>query len=495
MDAFERMGLFYLGRTYDEARGVVTGEPLLYDARDLTTHAVCVGMTGSGKTGLGIALLEEAAIDGIPAIVIDPKGDLTNLALTFPRLLPSDFRPWIDEAEALRRGESPDDHAAGVARTWREGLAEWGQDGARIERFRRAADAVIYTPGSSAGVGLAALRSLAAPPPELVRDADALRERIAGTASSLAALIGVEADPLRGREHILLAHLLQHAWGQGQDLDLAQLLRRIQAPPLERVGAMDLESFYPAKERFELALRLNNLAASPSFTAWIEGRPLDVPSLLWTSEGRPRIAILSIAHLGDAERMFFVTLLLNEVLAWMRTQPGTTSLRAILYMDEILGYFPPTATPPSKPPMLALLKQARAFGLGVVLATQNPVDLDYKGLGNAGTWFVGRLSTERDRERVLDGLASAASAAPFDRARAARTLGGLASRVFLMRNVHESEPVLFHTRWALSYLRGPLTREQIRGLSAERDRLVVWIATCSGQVELLDAGSQDRCVI
>ena len=469
MEDYEQPGRFYLGRLYDAARGAPGDELLLYDARDLTTHAVCVGMTGSGKTGLCVSLLEEAAIDGIPAIAIDPKGDLTNLLLTFPELRPADFRPWIDEAEAARSGQTPDELAARTAETWRKGLASWGQDGARIERLRSAADAVIYTPGSSAGTGIDILRSFAAPAPQLAADRDALRERVSAAASSLVTLIGGAADPLRSREHILLANLLERAWEQRRDLDLAGLLREIQTPPLERIGAMDLESFFPAAERFELAMRLNNLLAAPGFAAWMEGQPLDVPQLLWTPEGRPRIAILYIAHLSDAERMFFVTLLLHSLLAWMRTQPGTSSLRALLYMDEILGYFPPTANPPSKAPMLALLKQARAFGLGVVLATQNPIDLDYKGLSNAGTWFLGRLQTARDQARVLDGLegASAASWAGFDRARMEATLAGLASRVFLMHDVHESGPVLFHSRWALSYLCGPLTREQIRRLRAE----------------------------
>jgi hypothetical protein len=200
----------------------------------------------------------------------------------------------------------------------------------------------------------------------------------------------------------------------------------------------------------------------------MEGEPLDISRLLYTSEGKPRISILSVAHLSDAERMFFVTILLNEVVSWMRSQPGTGSLRAILYMDEIFGYFPPTANPPSKTPMLTLLKQARAYGLGVVLATQNPVDLDYKGLANTGTWFIGRLQTERDKGRLLDGLESAAAGARFDRRQVERVLSSLDSRVFFMNNVHEDAPVLFHTRWALSYLRGPLTRTQIKTLMAPR---------------------------
>lgn len=469
MNDFEKLGAFYLGRPFDLATRVRSPEPLLYDARDLTTHGVCVGMTGSGKTGLCLALLEEAAIDGIPAIAIDPKGDLGNLALAFPDLAPDDFAPWIDAEEAARKGRTPGEHASAVAETWRKGLADWGQDDERIRRLKAAADVAIYTPGSSAGLPVTILRSFAAPPPALAADDDAVRERVASSVAGLLALLGIDADPVRSREHILLSTLLDRAWREGRDLDLAALIREIQTPPFARIGVMDLESFYPAKDRFALAMLLNNLLASPGFAAWLEGEPLDVPRLLFTPEGRPRIAIFSIAHLSETERMFFVTLLLNEVLAWVRTQPGTSSLRALLYMDEIFGFFPPTANPPSKTPMLTLLKQARAYGLGVLLATQNPVDLDYKGLSNAGTWFIGRLQTERDKARVLDGLEGAAAGRGFDRAAMDRTLSSLGNRVFLMHDVHEDGPVVFETRWVMSYLRGPLTRVQIQRLTASRN--------------------------
>ncbi len=467
MSDFEKLGAFYLGRVYDGERGQVKDELLLYDSKDLTTHALCVGMTGSGKTGLCIALLEEAGIDGIPAVIIDPKGDLGNLLLTFPEVRPTDFQPWVDPAEAGRKGLSLEEHATQTAQLWKNGLADWGQDGARIARFRDAVDLAIYTPGSSAGRPLRALRSLTAPSRELAADGDALRGRVQAAVSGLLSLLDIEADPIRSREHILLSTLVDRAWREGRDLEIASLIAEIQSPPVERVGVLELESFFPSKERFALAMSLNNLLASPGFGAWMEGEPLDVGRLLYTREGRPRLSILSIAHLADRERMFFVTLLLNEVISWMRAQPGTSSLRALLYMDEVFGYFPPTANPPSKTPMLTLLKQARAYGLGIVLATQNPVDLDYKGLANAGTWFLGRLQTERDKERVLDGLegATAAAGATFDRGTMDRILSGLKSRLFLMNNVHDDRPELFQTRWALSYLRGPLTRDQIRSLS------------------------------
>jgi hypothetical protein len=462
--AYEKLGAFYLGRPYDAARGEAEPAPLLYDSRDLLTHAVAVGMTGSGKTGLLIGLLEEAAIDRIPSLVIDPKGDLANLLLTFPELKPADFAPWIDPDAAARTGLTPEAFAAKEAEAWRGGLARWDQSGERIARLRDAAEFALYTPGSEAGLQISILSSLAAPPPEVIADGDLLRERIGTLVSSLLSLLGLESDPIQGREHILLSNVFDAAWREGRGLDLAGLIQQIQKPPIERVGVMDLESFYPAKERFGLAMAFNNLLGSPGFAAWLRGEPLDVDRLLYTAAGKPRVAVFSIAHLSDRERMFFVSLLFNQTLGWMRSKPGTTSLRAILCMDEVFGYMPPVAEPPSKRPLLTLLKQARAFGLGLVLATQNPVDLDYKGLANVGTWFLGRLQTERDKQRLIDGLEGVAAGGKFDRARMEQTLSGLGNRVFLLHNVHEDEPVLFQTRWTLSYLRGPLTRPEIKRL-------------------------------
>lgn len=466
MAVIEKLGQFYLGRRHDLASGETTAEEVLYDAKDLTTHAVCVGMTGSGKTGLCLSLLEEAAIDGIPAICIDPKGDLGNLMLTFPGLTAAEFEPWIDPAEATRKGLTVAEHARNTADLWRKGLAEWGQGPERIQRFRETADVTIFTPASNAGRPLTVLRSFDVPPPDIMNDGEALRERILSAVSGLLALLQIDADPIGSREHILLSTILDQLWRSGQNVDMGTLIRSIQAPPFDKVGFLDLESFFPANDRFKLAMTLNNLLASPGFAAWLEGEPLDINKLLYTPDGKPRLAIVSIAHLTERERMFFVTILLNEVVAWMRAQPGTSSLRALLYMDEIFGYFPPVANPPSKQPMLTLLKQARAYGLGCVLATQNPVDLDYKGLSNTGTWFLGRLQTERDKMRVLEGLEGAATAAGsnFDKQKMEQTLAGLGSRVFLMNNVHEDRPVVFKTRWALSYLRGPVSRSQIETL-------------------------------
>ncbi len=467
---YEKLGAFYLGRPYDLQAKTPKPGILLYDSQDLITHAVCVGMTGSGKTGLCIALIEEAAMDGVPTIAIDPKGDLTNLLLTFPDLGSGDFKPWVNEEDAKRRNVSIDQYAADQAETWKNGLASWGEDGVRIRRLRDAADFAIYTPGSTAGIPVSILASFAAPAQAIRDDPELLQERVATTATSLLGLLGIDADPVKSREHILISSLFSAAWASGASLDLATLIQQIQSPPIARVGVLDIESFYPAKQRFSLAMAMNNLLAAPGFSTWLQGQPLDVGSVLRTPEGKPRVAIFSIAHLGDAERMFFVSLLLNQVLSWTRAQSGTTSLRAILYMDEIFGYFPPVADPPSKRPLLTLLKQARAFGLGIVLATQNPVDLDYKGLANTGTWFLGRLQTERDKLRVLEGLEGAAATANanFDRQKTSEVLAGLGNRIFLMNNVHEDAPEVFESRWAMSYLRGPLTRDQIKVLMQGR---------------------------
>lgn len=466
MTDFEKLGSFYLGKETDLASGEVRDQNLvLYDSKDLTTHGVIIGMTGSGKTGLGICLLEEALIDNIPVIAVDPKGDLANLLLTFPDLAPADFRPWINEQDAATKGMTPDQYAAAQAELWRKGLASWGQGPDRIAKLRSAVEFAVYTPGSSSGRSLSVLRSFTPPPKEVRDDSDLWRDAVQSTSTGVLALLGIAGDPLSSREHILVSNIFEKTWERGESLDLAGLIHAIQTPPFDRLGVLDLESFFPSKDRFTLAMRVNNLLASSGFAAWLEGEPLDAQSLLYGTGGRPRASILNIAHLSDQERMFFMTLLLNRVIAWMRTQSGTTSLRAILYIDELFGFFPPVANPPSKSPLLLLLKQARAFGLGVVLSTQNPVDIDYKGLSNCGTWFLGRLQTEQDKARVLDGLEGAAAGSAFDRASMGQTLSALGKRTFVLHNVHESGPAVFQTRWAMSYLAGPMSRDQIRRLA------------------------------
>jgi len=470
--SFEKLGMFYIGRAIDPDTKVKQDAPLLYDSSGLVTHGVIAGMTGSGKTGLGIGLIEEAAIDGVPVIAIDPKGDLGNLLLTFPKLAPADFAPWVDSDEARRAGQTPEAFAAAEAAKWTKGLADWGEDAARIERLRAAAEFAIYTPGSTSGRPLSIVKSFAAPEPDIMNDADLLRDRVATAATSVLTLAGVDAEPMRSREHTLVSSLFTESWRAGRDLDLATLITQIQTPPITKVGVVDLESFYPSKDRFALAMQLNQLLAAPGFSAWLEGEALDIDRLLYGENGHPRVSVISIAHLDDQERMFFVSLLLNEVVGWMRSQRGTSSLRALIYFDEISGFMPPVSNPPSKGPLLTILKQARAFGLGLVVATQNPVDLDYKALSNAGTWMLGRLQTDRDKARVLDGLEGAAGGASFDRSKLDHLLSSLGKRQFLLHNVHEQEPVVFETRWTLSYLRGPLGRDEIKRLTVRTVRTV-----------------------
>lgn len=467
LPAYEKLGAFFLGKRFDLAQDSLTEDLVLYDSKDLNTHAVIIGMTGSGKTGLGVGLIEEAAIDRVPVIAIDPKGDLANVLLTFPDLKPESFEPWVDPREATRKGQDVSAFAASQAALWKKGLREWGQGPDRIKRLRAAADFQVFTPGSVAATPISALKAFRCPDAGLAsEDPDLYRDNVQATATGILALLNMEADPLTSREHILISRILDHTWREGRDLDLAGLIGQIQRPPFESIGVMDLATFYPPKDRMQLAMTLNNLLAAPGFEAWLSGEPLDVARLLNDpASGKPRVSVLSIAHLSDAERMFFVTLLLNEVIRWMRAQPGTGSLRAVLYMDELFGFMPPVANPPSKQLFLTLLKQARAYGLGLVLATQNPVDLDYKGLSNTGTWFIGRLQTERDKARVMEGLEGAAAGGDFDRGHMEAVLAGLGKRRFLLHNVHDDEAVVFNTRWVMSYLAGPLTRDQLKRLA------------------------------
>lgn len=456
---------FYLGRFVDPKTAKITTKPVEYDPADLTTHAVVTGMTGSGKTGLCISILEEAALQNIPAIIIDPKGDLTNLLLHFPDLLPKDFQPWIDPEMERRTGKSMADIADEAASAWRNGLKEWGIGKERLLALQNAADFAIYTPGSDSGIPVSVLSSLAAPDLDWESNREVLREKISSTVTALLGLVGLnDIDPIRSREHILLSNIFEAHWSEGRDIDLTELILQTQTPPFQNLGAFSVDAFFPPKDRMDLAMILNNILAAPAFEAWREGESLDIQSLLFTREGKPRHGIFYLAHLSDGERMFFVTLLLSAIETWMRTQTGSASLRALLYMDEIYGYLPPTAVPPSKGPLLRMLKQARAFGLGLLLATQNPVDMDYKALSNTGTWFIGKLQTERDKNRLLDGLESAASGG-IPRAAMDKLISSLGKRIFVMHNVHGKMPVLIQTRWTMNFLAGPMTRTQIPALN------------------------------
>ena len=453
-------GHLYLGGVLDTSNGERTDEAVHLEASDLTTHGVIVGMTGSGKTGLSVIMLEEALLSGVPTIIIDPKGDMGNLLLTFPDLAASEFAPWVNPADAERDGISVDELASNTATMWKEGLDGWGITPDRIKKLRDTAEFTIYTPGSNSGVGLDIIGDLSAPEGA---DAEALADEVEGLVSSLLALVDIDSDPLTGREHILLSNLVHRAWSEGQDLELATLLGQIQNPPIRKLGVLDLDSFYPAKDRTALVMKLNGLLASPAFAAWMQGEPLNIDNML--GQG-PKASIISIAHLSDQERQFVVTLILSKVVTWMRKQSGTPELRALVYMDEVFGYVPPTAQPPSKKPILTILKQARAFGVGLVLATQNPVDVDYKALSNAGTWMVGRLQTERDKDRLLEGIT--ASSGGENKSELSNIISSLDKRQFLLHQTRATEPTTFATRWAMSYLPGPLTRTQIGELMEGR---------------------------
>lgn len=464
----EKPGAFYLGKIVDPVTEKITDSILQYESKNLTTHAICVGMTGSGKTGLGITFLEEAALESVPAIIIDPKGDLTNLLLTFPNLAAEDFLPWIDIQEAEKKGESKKQYAELIATTWKNGLSSSFEDGKRIQKLKESVEMQIYTPASNAGIPISILSSFSAPSAILKEDQEFMRDSILSLTSSLLGLLGINADPIKSREAILISALIDRAWQNEKNLDIATLIKEIQNPGFDQLGALDIETFFPQKDRIALSISLNALLASKSFLAWTEGEPLDIDRLLYTNGNKPKFAIFSIAHLSDSERMFFVTLLLNQFLTWMRRLPGSSSLKAILYMDEIFGFFPPTATPPSKLPMLSLLKTARAFGVGVFLSTQNPADLDYKGLANCGTWLIGKLQTERDKNRILEGL-RAASNGELNTATLDKLISSIKKRTFIMRSIYEKEPIIFETRWTMSYLKGPLTLPQIKELTKNQD--------------------------
>ena len=475
MQDYEKLGAFYLGRPYDPASGKAEDGLILYDSKDLVTHAVCFGMTGSGKTGLCIALLEEAAIDGIPALVIDPKGDISNLLLTFPELSAEDFLPWINEDDARSKGVSPEEYARQQAELWKNGLAAWGQDASRIRRLREAADFAVYTPGSTAGLPVSILKSFCRAGSGHRRDPELLRERVNATTTALLGLLGIEADPVQSREHILLATILSNAWKQGRDLDLAALIQAVQTPPVSRIGVLDLEAFYPAKERFALSMALNNLLASPGFEAWLEGEPLDIASLLHTPQGKPRVSIFSIAHLGDAERMFFVSLLLNQMLGWMRAQSGTTSLRAHALHGRDFRLLPAGGESAVQAAAADTAEAGPSLRRGRRAGHAEPGGPGLQGPVQRGD-LVHRPPADRARRnRVLDGLEGAAGGG-VDRQRMERILSQLGNRVFLMNNVHEDAPVVFETRWVMSYLRGPLTRTQIKTLMGPRSQAVAAIA-------------------
>ncbi len=465
---YEKLGLFYMGRNIDKTTQEATDALTLLKNKNFTTHTAIIGMTGSGKTGLGIGLIEEAAIDNIPSILIDPKGDMGNLLLTDPTFNPKSFEPWVED-EANNKNENVATYAKKIASMWQEGIKRDFQDETRVAKLHNI-EKTIYTPGSSAGISINILGSLDAPPSEVLNDADTFGSYLKSTVSSLLSLIKIEADPVSSKEYLLIAQILADKWTNGENISLEKLIGDIIAPNFEKIGVLPLESFYPQDKRFTLATKFNSIIASPTFSAWLQGDALDIQKLLYNENGKAKVAIMSIAHLSDEERVFFVTILLNKYIAWMRRQSGTSALKALLYMDEIYGYFPPSKNPPTKEPMMLLLKQARAFGTGVVLSTQNPVDLDYKGLSNIGTWFIGRLQTSQDIERVIDGLGGKVGAS-YSKSEIKNLLANLKKRTFFLKSAHLDDIRVFGTRWVLSYLKGPLKLAEISKLMEAKKTL------------------------
>lgn len=457
-ELYEKLKLFYLGFKENSTT------PVVYENKDLTTHALIIGMTGSGKTGLGVGLIEEATLDNIPSIIIDPKGDMGNLLLTFPKMDAQSFKPWID-ADQLN-GQSIDAYAQKTASMWKQGIQNSTQDLSRVQRLKDSGDFTIYTPGSSAGVGVALLSDFKAPPQEIMEDRELLSTLVSSTVTSILDLIDIKSDPISGKEHVLISSIFMNFYAQHKDFDIQTLISSIVSPPFKKIGVFAIESFMSQDKRLELALKLNTIIANPSFSGWMQGEALDMDRMLFTKDGKAKVNIFTISHLSDKERMFFVTLLLNTFLGWMRRQEGSARLRALFYMDEIFGFFPPTANPPSKQPMITMLKLARAFGVGVVLSTQNPIDLDYKGLSNIGTWFIGRLQTSQDKDRVIDGLQVQGS--KYSKKELFELLSNIKKRHFLLKNIHDDGLIVFATRWVLSYLKGPLSKKQISALMKDK---------------------------
>jgi hypothetical protein len=354
---------------------------------------------------------------------------------------------------------------AELAQKAKEGLAGWGLGEADLAAFRAKIAPRLITPGTTAGEPLHVLSALETPSALWQEDEETARDALSASVSLLLRLVDRDADPAKSRDHVMLSHLAERRLSAGQPASLTALLADLIEPPIATVGAMAVDDFLSPKERKELAQQLNALVASPTFSAWMKGASLDVGAWLTPKNGKTPAVIVSVAHLDDQERALVLGLLFDQILAWVRSLPGTSDLRALVVFDEVFGFLPPhPANPPTKRPILALLKQARAFGVGIVLATQNPMDVDYKALSNAGVWFVGRLQTDADRERVVEGLAGSAGGAGGLAPEALEgAIKGLPKRTFYVRDVHHTPPaMLLETRWALSWLRGPMTRRELR---------------------------------
>lgn len=439
-------------------------EKLMLPAHHLVTHGVVVGTTGSGKSGLLTVMIEEALKNDIPVLIIDVKGDLPNLFLSFPTFAPSALLPWISGCIQPGDPRSIDEIVAAVAAERQQGLNAWGISEQDLVTYHNRIDLRVLTPGASSGELLHLLSSLERCSDRWATDPEAARSSLSAAVSLVLRLIGREPDPAKSRDHVLLMVLAERRLSSGMPANLEALLEDIAYCPIAKVGALSVDNFIPKSERKTLAAALNSLLASPNFANWRQGATLDVGSWLTPRNGRTPGVIVSVAHLDDDERSLVLGVIMEEVLTWVRGLPGTQRLRALVVFDEVYGYLPPhPAYPPAKRPLVALMKQARAFGVGIVLATQNPMDLDYRALGNAGLWCIGRLQTDADRARVLDGMAGSGNGGSITESDLGDLVKRLAPRWFIIRDAHSDAGLVFlQPRWTMSYMRGPMTRLEIR---------------------------------
>jgi hypothetical protein len=427
------------------------------------THAVVFGMTGSGKTGLLLVMVEEALRAGVPVLVLDVKGDLANLALGCSSSGPEAYAPFVHEGRDRER------RAEALHRQRGESLAFWELSSDDGVALHESIALKILTPGSDAGEPLHLLSSLEHANPRWSTHASEARNALSAAISLVLRVMGRDDDPARSREHVLLSLLAERRLRAGEGATLDVLIGDLSEPPFETVGALALDEFVSVNERASLAAALNALLASPTFAAWRTGEGIDVAR--WMSpreDAKVPAVIVSVAHLDDEARMHVLGIVLEETLSWTRSLPGTNKLRALVVFDEVYGLVPPhPANPPTRTPLVSLMKQGRAFGVGVVLATQNPMDLDYRTISNAGLWAVGRLQTDADRARVIEGLTGAKvsrrSKASGSELSLADTVKDLGPRWFVWRDAHDRRgPILARTRDTLSWLRGPMTSADLR---------------------------------
>lgn len=365
----------------------------------LTKHTAITAMTGTGKTGAIVGMIEGFVEQGIPSIVIDIKGDLLNVAQ---------------------------------------------QEGILKDRMAL----TVLTPGANHGEMVDIFAGMERP------------ERVQNAATSLLKMIKEKNTDAMSPKHAFLSHILHYMDSRQQECDLAALVEYVQEPPFECLGNMFVDDVIPSRTRNALAAKLNGLIAAPSMAAWREGQMLDAHSFTTTEDGRTPVVVYSVAHLVDEEqRLFAVSLLLDEMLYWMRKQPGTDTLRCSLIIDECAGLLPPNQKPSTKIPIMTMLKQGRAFGLGLVLSSQNPMDLDYKAMSNCETWMVGRLQMANDKRRVLDAICSSKAQS---RAVLSDRISRLTPRKFLL--VTSGTCLDFNTREVSAKLSGPMTPNEIKDL-------------------------------